>query len=235
MSSIESARTLAKSLVKVASLAGLKAHACLTRMDEPLGAFIGNTLEVKESLYILKGEHPSEKHCKLAEPLKELCVDLSAEMAFLAGSTKNLEEAKTRAREYLQNGEALKKFYDMCEAQGAIQGWEQKLLAPTSVVEILSPQAGYLAKISSHTLGIVGLELGVGRKRMEDPVDPPAGFELLKGLGDFVEEGEPLLKVHLGQSQLTPALKTEILTAYDFDSKLSKHNSNFMIEGISVT
>lgn len=232
MTDLSDARALAQSLVSVASSAGLKAKACLTRMNEPLGAFVGNTLEVLEALSLLKNVYPTPVHAHLAEPLKKLCVSLAAEMALLTGTRDKLETAEQNALEFLESGQALKLFYQMCKLQGAESGWEEALEKPTQIVDILAKEKGCVQSISGRTLGLLGLELGMGRKKMEDTIDPSAGFELLKGVGDDVELGEPLLRVHLGKFQLDDRMKEQLLSAYVTSPIKRATVSDYRIEGM---
>lgn len=93
------AKALAESLVKVSKLAGMNASALITRMEEPLGAFIGNALEVRECASILRNEFPTDHHEFLAAPLTQLCCRFAAEMCLLSGHISSLEEAYEAALE----------------------------------------------------------------------------------------------------------------------------------------
>ncbi len=221
MKSVKDARGLAESLVRTSKGAGMKALACITRMDEPLGPRIGNALEVEECWWILAQDYPSKELRAIATPLERLCCELSAEMAVLAGSRSNFAQALEECFENLRNGRALKKFEELLQFQGAEDNWREQLprISPSAV--LLAPRAGYLASIDSLNFGRAGIHLKVGRQKAEDAVDPATGFEIQVSVGDRLEKGQPLVKI-FARNDVEKDLKEEILAAFSItDEKVS--------------
>jgi pyrimidine-nucleoside phosphorylase len=215
MKDSEAARVLGHSLNRVSKQVGLKPRVVLTRMEEPLGAYIGNSLEVLESIFILKNEYPSETARRLAQPLKDLCLKLAVEMALLAGSRKIRKDCEEEVEQCLQSGRAWVRFESMCSLQGAHKNWQQNLPKSSTQIEIYSRDTGFLKSIDSKALGLFALRLGAGRQRSEDKIDPRVGLVLHKTLGDSVQKGEPLFTLHISESQVD--------LAQDFDQKISKY------------
>ena len=199
MDTAEKAEELGRWLLRVSKLAGLKAEALLSRMEEPLGSCIGNALEVKESIWILKNEYPSPHHKEIAKNLKKLCCQTAARMAILGGTRKDYDSCVEECEKFLDSGKAFQKFNELVLAQGGVSKWEEKL--PTyATYTIPSPQDGTVSDIKARDLGILGVDVGIGRKRMEDSVDAAAGFELLVTVGTSIKKGEPLAYVHLKET-----------------------------------
>jgi pyrimidine-nucleoside phosphorylase len=184
-------RNLAGLLTKVASMLGLKASAILTRMEEPLGMCVGNSLEVRESIEVLRG--------KLVDDLVDLSLTLGAEMLLLAGRTTRREEALRLLKTALLGGKALQKFKEMVEAQGgdpAIADDTGKLPISGRTYTVKAPKGGFVADIDALEVGRIAVTLGAGRVRAEDTVDPSVGIEFLQKKGRRVARGEPLALVY---------------------------------------
>lgn len=229
MSTIENARALAKSLVRVGRECGVKTHAVLTAMDAPLGTRTGNSLEVLESLEILEQSYPTLVHKRVSAPLEKLCVELCAEMAVVSGLSKNHNEAETLAWQKLKSGEALDKFHKLCSAQGAKPGWQKRLPTAKKILELKSPQDGIVSTIDALKIGWLGVEIGVGRKRSEDHVDPSTGFEFLVGTGERVKKGDLLCRLHLSDDN--PEISAKVIEAFEFDDS-AKPLSSLLLERI---
>ena len=197
METIEQARVLGASLVKTSQGAGMKAQATLTRMEEPLGSKIGNALEVIESLEILSCKYESPENERIVKPLADLCCELVADMAVLAGTRKTLEAAKQECSEHLRSGRALEVFLKMAATQGAKPGWQDRLARAPQTFVVEASRSGVLSSIHSRNLGIAGILLKVGRASVEDVLDPAAGFEVLVAQGDRITKGQPLCRVHV--------------------------------------
>lgn len=239
MSSLEQASHLASSLVNTSELTGMASSACITRMDEPLGSMIGNAMEVQESLWILSNEYPSDLHKRLCVNLRDLCVELTVEMAMLAGTRNDRSACIKEAHTCLENGKALAVFEKMAKQQGAVDGWREKLSVAPEQLEIYAEEDGTVTSIDSRAIGVLGLDLKVGRKKTEDDVDPAVGFEMLCAPGDSVSKGQALLKLHCQSkanydkyaSQLASFIKIESSTGQAtspsslFLEKISPDNS----------
>jgi pyrimidine-nucleoside phosphorylase len=196
MAHLDQAENLSRSLVRISQKAGIKALACVTRMEEPLGSYVGNAMEVEESIWILKDEYPSPLHREIIGPLRQLCIDLSSEMAVLAGTRADMSTARVDCEAAISSGEAYRVFEKMLKAQGARDNWYESLPRAKHQLVYEAPEAGHVLEILSRDLGILGVKLGVGREKSEDSVDPAIGFEMLVRPGMRVERGTPLLKFH---------------------------------------
>ena len=192
MTDKNAARGLAKSLVQVATQLGTPTVALLSNMDQPLGRAIGNSLEVEESILVLKGEGPKD--------VIELTLDLVSEMLVLAGLEQTKTSAKTRARLALASGDAFERFCKMVEKHGADRRLlEQPHRLPRSKyqVEVVAQKAGYITDIEPLLLADVAQDLGAGRRRASDSIDPSVGVVIDCEVGQYVERGDPLCTLHL--------------------------------------
>jgi len=192
MASKKDARALAKSLVTVANQLGTKTIALLTDMDQPLGRSIGNALEVKESIDILRGIGPRDS--------TELTLRLVSEMLVLGKVASTRKQALVLARRSIDSGHALERFIKMVEMHGgdpAMISDPRRLPRARHVVPVLSPKAGYVADIHPLRLALLAQEMGAGRRLLSDPIDPAVGIELCAELGQHVEQGAPLCLLHL--------------------------------------
>ena len=193
---IDECRLLAKSLVSIGELAGIKTRALITDMSQPLGNTIGNWLEVVESVRCLKNEGP--------EDLEELTLQLGAHMLVLGEIADDLDEALKKLKSLLEDGSALNKFIELVEAQG---GDSSVLLDlnkyPSSKYseDISAVRDGYVESIDPYALGIACVNLGAGRIKIDDVLDHKAGVKLFKKLGDAVTRGDKLLSVYSGSKE----------------------------------
>lgn len=187
----KSATALARSLVETSTALGTPATALLTNMDTPLGVTIGNALEVRESIEILKNEGPKDS--------RELTLRLGAEMLLMAGLAPSRAAAEKKLRDLLASGHALERFARMVEAQGGdpriVDDLNRLPKAPHRSV-LFAQQKGYVVDIEPRGLAEAALRLGAGRLRAEDRVEPSVGLELLVRPGDEVEKGTPLARIH---------------------------------------
>ena len=184
MKTPEEARELARSLVSGARAAGRKAAALVTDMNAPLGRAVGNANEVAEALRILAGEEGGA--------VADLSVELAAMMVSLAREIP-LEEARELAAGRLADGSALARFEAMVTAHGGDLARFRKLLEkPTFKFKIQAMTSGYVAAIDAEKVGRVALQLGAGRERTGDRIDPLAGINLEVAVGDRVSVGAPL-------------------------------------------
>lgn len=227
MTEIESARALARSLVQTSAALGTKATALLTSMDVPLGATIGNALEVRESIEILKNGGPPDA--------RELTLRLGSEMLVMARVARDRKSAEKKLRELLASGHALERFALMIEAQGGDPHIiENPGLLPTARHKsvLRSTAAGYVLDIDPRKLAHAALNLGAGRRRAEDAVDPSVGIEILARPGDATAIGEPLVRVHARSRKDAEAQENLIRSAFRVGRRpLSK--AELVIETIS--
>jgi pyrimidine-nucleoside phosphorylase len=214
MPDLQNAQWLAKSLVDVSKKARMNARALITRMDEPLGSCVGNGVEVMESVWILKNQFPSPELKKLASSLIDLICLQAAHMYQLCFPNTQLQNNLSRANEILESGKAYHRFLKMIQNQNLMseksaeygQDVLEKLIDQidkTPRIKIKSEQAGYLSEIQSRDLGLIGIELRIGRERETDSVDPVAGFILNTTVGSRIEKGSTLCEVSQGNTLVT--------------------------------
>ena len=195
MKTVADADTLARALVDAGQRCGRKVTAFLTAMERPLGTHIGNALEIRESIHLLRGEGPADT--------REVVCRLGGEMLRLSGVADDLEDGETRIARSLDDGSALAKFQQMVQAQGgdpAIGDDPDGVLwrvhkAP--VVHTLTAwQPGRVQRMDALEIGLAAVRLGAGRNKSSDPVDPSVGFILAARPGDEVTAGAPLVQIH---------------------------------------
>ena len=182
---------LAREMVEVGRLAGRKTVACITDMDQPLGNAVGNALEVREALALLKGEYHGE--------LEELCLTLGSCILTGAGAAKDEAEARAKLERGIADGSALEKFAEFIEAQGGDRRavYDGALLPDAPVkYEAKSEAGGYVQHIDAEGVGLVSMHLGGGRETAESGIDLAVGLVLHKKRGDFVAPGESLATIH---------------------------------------
>ncbi len=207
MKTEEDARTLAEGLTRVGRLAGRKCAAVITDMDQPLGYAVGNAVEVKEAIAVLRGEEEGD--------LLELCLTLGGCMLQEAGAAANAEEARARLLETIRDGSALRKLAELVHAQGGDERavYDTGLLPDAKVkLEVPSEAAGYVRHIMAERVGLVSMHLGGGRATKEDVIDLSVGVVLHKKVGDRIERGESFGTIHASDPEKA-ARAAELLRA----------------------
>ncbi len=193
MKSVDDARALATLLLETASHMGKKTTALLTDMNQPLGNYVGNALEVEESIAVLRGEGPPD--------LTELSLTLTAHMLVLGRVAATIEDGQNQAERMLDSGQGLEKFEELVRAQG---GDLSRLPQAERQAVLESRQGGYIVAIDTETVGRAAMMLGAGRQTIEDVIDPAVGLVMHKKLGDEVGAGEPLVTFHFNDDANLP-------------------------------
>ncbi|MFN8482041.1 MAG: thymidine phosphorylase [Anaerolineae bacterium] len=185
------AATLAETMVRIGQGVGRRVAAIVSAMDQPLGQAIGNALEVKEALATLRGDGPPD--------LQRLAMTIGAYMLILGERATSVAEAEELLGEAIASGAALARLRAMVVAQGGDGGQiddPDTLPAAPVVVAVPSPQSGYVAGVDPLTLALTAVELGAGRARKGDPIDPAVGLVVGPKIGETIAVGEPLAYVH---------------------------------------
>src|SRR3712207_4677813 len=185
MKTTEDARSLAELLVRLSNDLGIRSSALITDMDNPLGSAIGNALEVRESVSLLKGEEIPEARSNEARHIAVRLLEL-----------KGIEAPEEAVKNALSSGEAYEKFREFVRAQGGDAGALEDLPVSGEVREVTAPEGGYVARFGASGVGRAALALGAGREKKGDEVDPGAGVEVLVKVGDRIEEGEPVARLY---------------------------------------
>ncbi|MCS7300960.1 MAG: thymidine phosphorylase [Fimbriimonadales bacterium] len=206
MATRERAEQLAQTLIRIGDGAGRRTQAVLTDMSQPLGYTVGNALEVREAIETL---HPDGR----AHPrFLELIFHLAAQAFVLCGLEVDLAAGRARAERLLRSGDALRKFQQLVEAQGGdprVADSPDLLPRAPLVRELTAPRAGFVAAVQPRQVALACLQLGAGRQKKEDAIDHAVGVEVFKCVGDAVQVGEPVFRVHArSEAQLTQAFAT---------------------------
>ena len=205
------ARELARALTRIGKLAGKKCAAVITDMDQPLGCAVGNALEVKEAISVLRGETKGD--------LLELCITLGSCLLLGAGVTRDTADARRILQETVDSGAALKKLAELVEAQdgsaGDVYDTSRLPLAPVQM-EVPSEKAGFVRHIECEKVGLVSMHLGGGRITKESAIDLSVGIKLHKKVGDRVEEGESLATIHAATEEKAKEAARLLHACYSF-------------------
>ena len=209
----ERARALAKALVKTGNSCGIRTRALLTDMNQPLGRAVGNSLEVKECIELLRGEAEAG-----AGPVLDLSLELSANMLVLARLDESLEAAHRRLQGVLKSGAALECLRQNVAAQGGdarvCDDPASFLPLVTESVKVESPRSGSITKIETTEIGHAIAALGGGRVRIDDQIDPTVGFVAEKIIGDKVSQGELLGTIYARYAAKASETAARIQAAY---------------------
>jgi len=201
--------------MKTARMFDKKVITFITDMNQPLGHYIGNWLEVYESIKILQGEK--------IEDLLTVSLNLAGAMIYLGNKASDITEGIEIAHSLIENGKAFDKFLQIVAAQGGkttLIKNPDKYTKPKIVERIQSDATGYLTNINTYNIGMAAVELGAGRKTKEDKIDPLAGIIFKPKLGDKIKRGDVIAELHTSNELNIQPAKELILASL----KISKHN-----------
>ena len=190
MKTKERARELAKIMVSIGRLAGRPTRAVITSMSAPLGTAIGNALEVDEAVEALSG--------KGGRRLMEVVEALGAQMLIVGQKAADEAQGRAMIRDLIASGKGLAKFKECIKAQGGSTSWigKRPLTKAEQVFTAVSTDGGYITRIDGRALGEIAMEMGAGRARKEDAIEPMVGIRLFKELYDPVRPGEALFTLY---------------------------------------
>lgn len=209
MKTLEEAQVLAREMVEIGRMNGRRTVACITDMEEPLGSAVGNALEVKEAIALLRGEFGGE--------FLELCLTLGACILAESGAAENDAAARERLKAAIADGSALAKLAEFVKAQGGDERavYDVSLLPRAPVVmPAPSPVSGYVNHIDAEKVGLVSMHLGGGRETKDSDIDLSVGVLLLRKVGDRVEVGESLAVIHAADEAAALRAAEELAGAY---------------------
>ncbi|HEX2852670.1 MAG TPA: thymidine phosphorylase [Opitutaceae bacterium] len=190
------ARELAQTIVSVATKLGKPTRALLTAMDEPLGRAVGNALEVAEAIDCLRGSGPADT--------MEVTYALGEHMLMLAGVASDAKDAQKQLENAVASGAALDKFAELVAAQGGdAHVIEEPLRLPQAKLRQPLPagRSGFVTDVDPMGVALAALQLGAGRARTEDKVDPAVGISDLVKIGEPVEAGAALCIIHANDAK----------------------------------
>jgi pyrimidine-nucleoside phosphorylase len=206
MKSIDDARILAEQMVDLGRRAGRDVVCLLTDMDQPLGAAVGNALEVREAVDTLVGEGPPD--------FTELVLDACSRLLALSDLGIDAVEGRARAEQALTDGSAREVYERWVRAQGGDPDLDALPRAPV-VREVVAPRAGVVTRLAALPIGIASLELGGGRRIKDDEIDHAVGVVCSAKRGQTIEAGQVLADVHARDEASAETAVAAVLAAYE--------------------
>ncbi len=211
MDNLKDARQLAHLMVEIAELAGRKAVAILSDMNQPLGNAVGNALELEEAIQTLQNDGPAD--------FREHCLVLASHMLVLGKRADDLDSARKMAVEHLENLQAWEKFRQLVFAQGGEVATidNPARLPQAKFIETINAQAaGFVLGINARTVGETTVDLGAGRQKKGDTIDHAVGVVLHAKVGDFIEKGQPIFTLHANQPEAIAPARQRLLEAFSW-------------------
>lgn len=203
---------LAEKMVEIGKRCGRNIAAVISDMDVPLGYAVGNSLEVREAISLLKGADIPD--------LREIVLCLSSELISMIFGT-DIESARASAENALDSGKAYSKFCEWVTAQGGILK-DDFVVAPIKE-DIFAKKSGYISHMDAEKIGRASCELGAGRKKKDDIIDLSAGIMLTKKTGDYVEKGDVIATFHTSCNDKLAAAKEFFESSIEYsDNEVEK-------------
>lgn len=191
MKSQKESINLANSLIKTAKSFDKKVIAFITDMNQPLGNYIGNWLEVYESIQVLRG--------KVKNDLYTMSLKLAGSMIFLGKKAASITEGEHIAKQKIENSEAFKKFLEIVGLQDGNVDYiinPDKYPQSKFVKKVIAKQDGFISEINTYKIGMASLELGAGRRTKDDVIDHKAGIVFYRKISDYVKKGDVICELH---------------------------------------
>lgn len=191
MENLDEARTLSALMMDIGKRAGRQVVTLLSDMNQPLGAAVGNALELIEAIDTLHGRGPAD--------FREHCLHVSAQMLVLGRRAPDLESGRRMADAAIASGAAFEKFRLLVGSQGGDISYlnePQKFPKAKFIQVVQADRSGYLTRVHARIIGEAAVALGAGRARKGDPVDHAVGFLIHRKVGDYVAQNQPLFTVH---------------------------------------
>jgi pyrimidine-nucleoside phosphorylase len=220
MRTLEDARQLAEAMISLGQQAGREVVCLLTDMDQPLGAAVGNALEVREALDTVRGGGPAD--------FTELVLDACARLLALSDLDIDEAEGRRRAHRAMSDGSAEATWRSWIEAQGGTADESALPRAPV-VREVTAPRSGYVHDLSAIRIGNAAVHLGAGRRTKEDVVDHAVGILCHAKRGSEVAAGGVIAEIHARTNEQADAAQQEVLTAYELADE-APHERHVLLE-----
>lgn len=217
MKEMKDAEQLAYSLYNTAKAFGKKCVAFITDMNQPLGNYIGNWFEVYESIEVLRDGKKND--------LTELSLILAGAMIYLGRKAKTFEDGIEKAITILNSGKAFDKFLEIVKAQGGdISYIKNPDRYPRSKyqrkIKILNE--GFLSFVETYEIGMAAIELGAGRLKKEDKIDPKAGIIFNYKLGDKINKGDVIAEIFSDSKEKINLAEKRILKSITLSNRKTK-------------
>lgn len=198
MEKIEEAVELASEMVAIGKNMNKRTVALITDMSRPLGMAVGNGLEMREAIQVLRGEVPVD------DQLVRVCFSLAGNMLKLSGLTDSVETAVPKLQAAIKSGAALNKLREMIERLGGDTSYidePDKLVNTRRIVPVLAPRWGYIGAMNAKQIGLASLLIGAGREHVSDSIDPAVGILMHKRYGDKVSCGEAFASMYVNDER----------------------------------
>lgn len=211
MPTYEASEELARSIARVSTAAGVPCNALLTGMNQPLASAAGNAVEVRNAVEFLTNVHRDVR-------LEWVTLALAAEMLTISGITENRDLGFSVARAALEDGRAAEVFGKMVAALGGpgdfIASYDSHLPKAKLIRDVRAPSEGHVCEVDTRGIGLTVVELGGGRKRSSDEIDPAVGITGLVDLGQAVAEGTALCTLHAQTEDQLDVAEAQVRAAY---------------------
>ena len=196
MTNLDDAEQLAMMMVSIGKLSGRNIRAILSDMNQPLGEAVGNAIELKEAIDTLNGNGP--------EDFREHCLVIASHMLELGEKADNFEAGRALAEKKVTDGDALEKFRELIIAQAGDVSFvdsPDKIQKARYFHTVAAESSGFIAEVHARTVGETAVDLGAGRAKKTDRIDPSVGILVHKKVGDRIEKGETLFTIHANDQE----------------------------------
>lgn len=209
MKNIKDAEELSKTMINIGQLANKETVCIITNMDQPLGKMVGNTLEIIEAIEALKGN--------MQQDIKNVVLELGAYILKLDGKGDNIEENKKAIEEVITNGKAYRKFLELVSNQGGDISYIEntdKFKKAKYKIPVVSEKSGFIKSLNAEEVGKIAMHLGAGRIKKEDNIDYSVGIELIKKVGDYIQEKETIAYIYANDEEKGINAKSKLFEIY---------------------
>lgn len=209
MKNIKDAEELSKTMINIGQLANKETVCIITNMDQPLGIMVGNTLEIIEAIEALKGN--------MQQDIKNVVLELGAYILKLDGKGDNIEENKKAIEEVITNGKAYRKFLELVSNQGGDISYIEntdKFKKAKYKIPVVSEKSGFIKSLNAEEVGKIAMHLGAGRIKKEDNIDYSVGIELIKKVGDYIQEKETIAYIYANDEEKGINAKSKLFEIY---------------------
>ncbi len=224
MKTLDDARILAEQMVDLGRRAGREVVCLLTDMDQPLGAAVGNALEIREAAETVAGEGPPD--------LTELVLEACARLLVLSDLGVELDDARERARDAMTSGSARERYERWIRAQGGDPDLAALPMAPV-IREVTAPAAGVVTRLAALEIGVATLELGGGRRTKDDEIDHAVGIVCSAKRGQTIEAGQVLADVHARDETSAAQAAEAVLRAYEIGDADASHPQGILLDVVA--
>jgi thymidine phosphorylase len=201
-------------MVNIGSACGKQVVALITDMDQPLGEYAGNALEVVECIEVMKGRG--------AKDLVSLSEELSAHCLVVGGAAADTKQGAIMFRAAIASGRALERFRDVIGLQGGDpRVTEDYSLLPQArhSVELPAPSAGFVQSMDTQKIGLALCILGAGRETVDSEIDPGVGIRFHKKIGDRIDAGDSLCTIYYNDNRRYREARDQLAESYGYSAR----------------